>query len=352
MMKRILFVIAMTLPMAAVAQDLTTTQQAAMDAATTIAQAQPEAVKPEKISYWTNSIGFDLGMNQTALVNWAAGGYNTVNLGAGIDAKADYEKGLTRWNNRLQLNYGFMWSQDKANLLQKSNDRIYLESKWAYKTSENSKWNYTAAFDFRSQFSNTFDNYKQVDPENPKSKWNGDLKSGFLSPAYTNIALGMEWKPAKWFDLNISPVTGGFTIVTNPALRHSYGMKKFTDDEILLGNGLGYKPALFQFGAQLKANFSVNINDNFKFDSQFVYFTDYLDGPFYKSYRINWDNGISWQPAKFFKIALNTWLIYDTNVLIKNEKDIEKYPNGRNRVQFKEFLSLNFTYSIATKKDK
>ena len=46
---------------------------------------------------------------------------------------ANYAKGKMLWNNRLQLDYGFLYSADKP-ILQKSKDRIYLESKWGYET--------------------------------------------------------------------------------------------------------------------------------------------------------------------------------------------------------------------------
>ena len=230
----------------------------------------------------------------------------------------------------LQLNYGFLWSADKKNLLQKSNDRIYLESKFAYKTGPNSKWNYTASLDFRSQFTDSYDNYEQ----NPETKeWSGTLKSGFFSPAYTNLALGMEWKPVEWFNVNIAPITGGVVITTNKDLRSNYGMPKIDGTDDL------YRPVLFQFGAQLKANGKFSLNDKFIFETQLVLFTDYLNKPFVYN-RINWDNKITWQAAKFFKIGLSTWLIYDP---------IVKIDDVMSKVQFKEFLSISFTYSIASK---
>ena len=325
------------------AQDLTDAQKAAMEAAQAINGVQTKVQETPKPKYWTNAIGFDLGLNQTSLTNWAAGGYNTLTLAMGIDGKADYAKDLMTWGNRLQLNYGFLWSADKRELLQKSNDRIYLESKWGYKTAEKSKWSYSAAFDFRSQFSNSFDNYKQNADD---GKWYGDLKSGFLSPAYTNIAVGMMWVPCKWFDLNVSPITGGFTVVANESLRKNYGMALKKEYEGQADpQAFMYRSSRFQFGAQIKANVKVNINDKFKYETQLVLFTDYLNHPFVWN-RVNWDNGISWQPAKFFKIALNTWLIYDPLVTIKDKNGVER----TSLVQFKEFLSLNFTYSIATKK--
>ncbi len=319
------------------AQDV---QNAASAAAMAIANAQQTEAVPEKPNYWNNSLAIDFGFNQTGLFSWAAGGYNTLTLSGGLDGKADYAKDLTSWTNRLQLNYGFLWSADKKNLLQKSNDRIYLESKLAFKTGEESKWNYTASFDFRSQFTDSYSDYVAVDPLDPETDWTGTLKSGWMSPAYTNLALGMEWKPAPWFDVNLSPVTGGLTIVTNPLLRQQYGMQPSNK-----GIGGEYNSILFQFGAQIKANAHWVVNDKFNFETQLVLFTDYLNKPFVYN-RVNWDNKIEWQVSKIFKVGLNTWLIYDPIVYIKDAE----HPAGIQKVQFKEFLSFSISYTFKSRK--
>lgn len=306
--------------------------EAAREAAKAMAAYQKKDEAPaEKPNYWKNSLQFDLGLNQTGLFNWAAGGYNTLSLAIGIDASANYAKELMSWGNRLQLNYGFLWSADKRNLLQKSNDRIYLESKWAYKTSKSSKWSYTASLDFRSQFTDSYDNYQQVEGSDD---WTGTLKSGFASPAYTNLALGIEWVPTSWLNVNIAPLTGGFTIVTNPLLRNSYGMK-------LLGEGLdetigtNFRSSAFQFGAQIKTNMKFVINDKFLFETQLVLFTDYLHEPYC---RVNWDNKLEWQLSRLLKLGLSTWLIYDPWV-----KNGDGSPRG---TQFKESAAVSFTYSF------
>ena len=66
--------------------------------------------------------------------------------------------------------------------------------------------------------------------------------------------------------------------------------------------------------------------------------------------RINWDNRISWKLAKYINLTFATNLIYDDKIMIKNDKDIDMYPDGKARVQFKETLSIGFTYIIASKK--
>lgn len=315
------------------AQDV---QTAAAEAAKALSEAEAAKAEAPKPVYWTRSAEFDLGFNQTGLTNWAAGGYNTVSLAAGVDGKANYAKDLMSWNNRLQLNYGFLWSADKSNLIQKSTDRLYFESTWAYRTGKDSKWNYTASFNFRSQFTKGYDKYVQ-DAET--QKWSGTLKSGFISPAYTNIALGMEWKPTDWFNVNIAPLTGGFTICTIDELKKGYGMK-LREDGLDAAIGANYKAALFQFGAQVKINAKAVINDVFTYDTQLVVFTDYLSNPFIDN-RVNWDNKISWKATKLFKVALDTWLLYDPIVTINDVTSL---------TQFKEFFSINFTYTITDKK--
>ena len=331
-MKRFLLTIASLSVIAtlAVGQNV---QEAAEEAAKAMAEAAKQTSNTEqKKVYWTNSISFDLGFNQTGLTNWAAGGYNTISLASGIDAKANYAKELMSWNNRLQLNYGFLWSADKKNLLQKNTDRLYFESKWAYRAGKESTWNYTASFDFRSQFTDGYVNYTQEEGSN---RWKGTLKSGFLSPAYTNIALGMEWKPAEWFNINIAPLTGGFTICTIDMLKKDYGMKLIHPDD----PDSGYRSALFQLGAQIKANFKATINDQINYSTQLVLFTDYLNKPFINN-RVNWDNKLSWIANKFIKLSLDTWLIYDPIVTIDGVTS---------KTQFKEFFTVSFTYSIAAK---
>ena len=325
------------------AQDV---QGAAAAAAQELSKAAEVAKVEEKPVLWTSSAQVDLGFNQTGLWDWAAGGYNTFTLNTGLDANAKYEKDLMSWANRLQLQYGFLWSADKDNLLQKSTDRIYLESKWAYKTGANSKWNYSASYDFRSQFSDTFSDYKQADDKS----WTGTLKSSFLAPAYTNIALGIGWNPNKWLSMEISPVTGGFTIVRTEELRKAYGMA-LREEGLPADLGSSYRSAKFQFGAQIKTDMKFVINEVFNYQTQFVIFTDYLDHPF-THYRVNWDNKVTWNIAKYLKLDFNTWLIYDPNVFIKNPKDLASYPDGTQRVQFKEFVAFNFTYTLKPRRQK
>ena len=284
---------ALCLGSAAYAQDA---QSAAAAAAAELAKA-PEVENAEaKPNFWTSAAEFTFGLNQTSLWDWVAGGYNNLSLNSGLDANAKYEKDLMTWGNRLQLQYGTLSSADKKGLIQKTTDRIYAESKWGYKTSKDSKWSYSAAFDFRSQFSDGYSDYKQ----GADGLWTGTLKSGFLAPAYTNLGLGMDWTPNKWLSINIAPLTGGFTIVGTERLRKNNGMgrrKEYEDETefpdikddagVYYTTGYYYRPARFEFGAQLTADAKVKVNDNFEGSTHLLLFSNYLKNP--QNLRVNWD---------------------------------------------------------------
>ena len=62
---------------------------------------------------------------------------------------------------------------------------------------------------------------------------------------------------------------------------------------------------------------------------------------------MNWDNRIDWKLAKYFSFTITTNLIYDDKVMIVSPKDSDRYPNGRQRVQFSESIAFGFTYTIA-----
>jgi hypothetical protein len=265
-----------------------------------------------------------------------------------------------------------------------------LESKWGYKTEAMKNFYFSANYDFKSQFSTGYDyntpgslvdeNGNELEGGALKQAWKDarNLKSGFLAPAYTNLALGIDYKPAKWLSVNFAPLTGGYVIVMDELLRKNYSMalkdtvtpeelaqaeaelqatkesgsKKSIDAAAEKLGGL-YEGSRFELGAQLKVDAAVNVNDNFKYSTQVVLFYNYLAGQTAvggKCPRINWDNRVDWKLAKYFSLTLTTNMIYDDTIMITNPKDVEEFPGGKARVQFKQSLAFGFTYTIASKK--
>ena len=340
-MKRIVTLMALLATVVASAQN---TQTAAAEAAAALSAAEDVPEKVEKPRYWTNKLVTNISFGQTFLSQWAAGGYNNVSLSGTIDGSANYAKGKLVGTNHLVMDYGFLYSADTP-ILQKNKDRILFESKWGYETPVK-HLAYSASFDFRTQFNNNYD-YKTpattqdaegnvIEPSVADWLDARKLKSGFFSPAYLNVGIGALWTPAPWFSLNVAPLSGGAVIVSIEELRKTYGMA------LVDGSTTEYRSARMEFGTQLKLDMGWVINENFSYNTQFTLFYNYLTPKVEP--RITWDNKISWKVARFFAINLSTYMIYDPLVQVNPRR-----ADGKG-LQFKEFLELGFTYSIANKK--
>ena len=327
-------------------------QTAAAEAAAALAAAPEAEVPAPKPSYWDKSVKTNLTFAQTSLKNWAAGGFDNISLAAYVDANANYAKDKLKWTNRLQLDYGFLYSQDKP-IIQKNKDRIYLESKWGYETPIR-HLSYSASFDFKTQFDDNW-NYgtpKEFTGDEPtRDDWLNarKLKSGLFSPAYINLGLGVLWTPNNWLSVNLSPINAGFVIVQNESLRKTYGMElldAYKDTPAADIRDSYYRSSRFELGAQLKADAKFQINDNINYTTQLVLFSNYLHNPL--NLRVNWDNKFFWKLAKFFALTFSTNLIYDDTILAKDTTGDGKY--DVQAIQFKEFLELGFSYTFASKK--
>lgn len=338
MKKIILTLAAAAIAVYAMGQDV---QQVAAQAAAALAEAPENKTPDPKPVYWTKSAMTQINFVQSSFTNWAKGGNNNIAISAYIDANANYAKDDIVWKNRLQLDYGLLYSEDKP-IIQKNKDRILFESTFGYKATKH--LNYSATFTFLNQFNA---GYVYKTPSKPsgaaddwtpsKSDWKHArvLKSGAFSPANITLGFGLDWVPNEWLTVNFAPLTGGFTIVSKEILRANYGMEQKSDGS--------YRAARFEFGAQLKASAKIKVNDNFEGSTQLILFSNYLEKP--KNIRVNWDNRLMWKVAKFFSLNLTTSLIYDDLVLIVDDS----YPAGHKAIQFNEALQFGFTYTFTSK---
>ena len=358
-MKRIITLAAVTLMfvLPAFAQD--DAQKAAAEAAAEMTTAPDTPVVPPKPKYWDLSLKNMLTFGQTFLSQWAAGGYNNYTLVANIDGIANYAKDKVTWQNRLMMDYGFLYQADKP-ILQKTTDRFYFLSTWGYSTPVK-HLNWSATFDFTTQFNNNwaYGTPKSDGETEPTHKdWLNarTLKSGLFSPAYINLGFGIKWTPKPWLSVDFSPFTGGVVTVMDETLRAKYGMKlrsQYVDETgAPLPEYAGailpsyYRGVRYEFGARIIIDANWVINKTFTYGTTFKAFYNYLSPKIEP--RITWDNRVSWNLAKYFALVLNTYLIYDPLVIVRDtDNDGKADAKG---VQFKEFLQFGFTYSIAGKK--
>jgi len=269
--------------------------------------------KTDSIKYWTIGGVGSLMFSQLSLTNWAAGGENSIAFNSFFNLKANYKMDKRTWDNTLDIAYGIV----KQNGIEarKADDRIELNSKlgqYAFK-----HWYYTGLLQVKSQLANGF-------------KYPNDSVriSSFMAPAYMAIALGMDFKPSKDFNIFISPLTGKSTFVLDTFLSN---MGAFGVDAGKTFRG--------EFGGFMKLMYKQELFKNLSFQTKLDLFSNYLKNP--EAIDVNWETMFALKLGKYITANLNTLLIYDKDIMIKDELGVED-----DRVQLKQLFGLGFSYKF------
>ena len=320
-------------------------------AATLVAQEAEQTPSP-----WSCTGVVGLNASATGLVNWAAGGNNNVNGVAFGKVRLLYNENNLSWETNLNLEYGLSYIEQKNDPLQKSSDVIDFKTKFGWQFHK--AWYLTAAAGFQSQFAygRAYDGTEALDP----------IVSKFLSPSYTDISVGIDWKPNTIFSLYLSPVAGKITTAyvgdavekANPGLREQmqekYGTwayvkdsdeKKYTNCKAELG--LNFKGSINYTYKDLKIITSLGLFTPYAWDKTEVLdaegkFVGYRDNNRrFGNFDVDWDAAISYQFLKCLNVTLSTSLKYYNGVKIADKEGI-----AAERVQFKGILGLGVGYSF------
>lgn len=323
-----------------------------------LAVAQEAEQKP---SPWSCNGVVGLNASATGLVNWAAGGNNNVNGVAFGKVRLLYNENNLSWETNLNLEYGLSYIDQKNDAFQKSSDVIDFSTKFGWQFHK--AWYLTAAAGFKSQmaFGRAYDGTEAADP----------IISKFLAPSYTDISVGIDWKPNDIFSIYLSPVAGKITTAyvgdavekANPGLREQMQEKYATWTYSKEANADGtYDKIYTNARAELGLSFKGGINYTYKdikiittlglftpyawdktemFDAEkkFIGYRD--NNRRFGNFDVDWDAAISYQFLKCLNVTLSTSLKYYNGVKIA-----DKEGHAAERVQFKGILGLGIGYSF------
>ncbi len=273
------------------------------------------ATDTTKVKEWKLSGSAGINFSQTSFSNWASGGDNTIAGNALLNAGLDYKKNHWLWQNTLILEYGM--TNTKSNGVQKSSDRIELGTQIGYTT--DNTWYYSAMADFKSQF------YKGYNYPNKE-----EYISKFMAPAYSNISIGIEYKPEdKFYSVYFSPFAAKLTFVQDDSLSNAGAFGVDPGDKLN-----------FELGTYLKAKAQKDIMENVKLMTDVNFFTAYDKS--FGNIDVEWNMLISMKINKYLNASLNTTLKYDDDVKYVDEEGVSKGA----RVQFKEILGIGIGYNF------
>lgn len=314
-----------------------------------LAQKNMETNNADTIA-WVHNGMLNLGINQGILHNWPAGGEL-----ASLTVSGLFNGSLIRyynrsiWTNNLDAAYGLFYAYSNAFVPRKTDDRIDLTSKYAYRLSKTGNFYFTGLFNAKSQFTKGY-NYDA--PE-----WDTTSTSRFLSPLYLTFAPGIEYRKGSQVSILFSPAAARMTFVD----------KYYTRQAEAGAYGVEYGKAFrFELGAYLSARYVKEFSKSVSFRSRLDLYSNYLAGNVYTSGGILvkkdnpgnidllFDNAIVFKFYKYFALNLGVLAVYDNdvpyeqnyqdaagNTLTKNEP-----VKGLGWWQIKQVMSLGFNYKF------
>lgn len=279
--------------------------------------------------------GFTLALNgsNVGFSNWAAGGVNAIALNSSFRGYAHYHKGKASWDNNLDLGYGIV-KQGDADWI-KADDRIELSSKFGRRASR--RWYYSALLNFRTQFTAGY------------AYPNDSIEiSGFMAPAYTLLAVGMDYKLKKEkveFSMFIAPLTTKLTVVNSQILadQGAFGVTEAVYDDLnaVIEPGKRFRA---EVGGYFRSQLTWNLADNINFNTSLDVFSNYLNNP--QNIDINWQTGLEVELWKFITLTFGTHLIYDDDIDIPLY-DAEGVQTGVGpRTQFKHVSTIGLMWKV------
>lgn len=299
-----------------------------------------KAAEIDSAKHWKCTGIVGLNAAQTGLFNWAAGGNNNVTGFVYANVTLSYKKNKWTWDSNLDTELGLMYSADYVRYLwRKANDKLNFTTKVGYQM--HPQWYLTLLGSFRSQYAPGMD-YKKVDAG---EELEPTLISKWLSPSYTDLALGIEYRPNDIFTIGVYPVAGRMTTCTYEPLRPSYGLPMRDDST--------FKPVALNMGLRINGGINYTLVKNLKIISTITLFTPYTarihdeeHGQKFGNFDVDWDVAIAYSFLKVFSVSVMTSLKYYEKVMIDGPAWGKYHEGPRARVQFKEVIGVGIGYSF------
>lgn len=294
---------------------------------TTVIMAQEEANKKTPPEEWETGAGLGFDFSQLLQINPKQGaGQNQIGFGGASNFFAIYRKDRQRWENQVSWQFGlqrlgsgiiFRGTDDTEIPFQKTIDELRISSKYAYKTSEKSRFSYASDFTFLSQVLQTFEG----PPEFPGNFLTDAFGTGaaplsqFFSPATITISVGMDLAITDNFSLFYSPFGGKFIIVASDeiAARGVHGNPVERDAD---GNITSFERIAGQLGSIVRANYKQKyLEGKLNYSTNLTLYSNYLNNP--ENIDFDWANQLGYELFKNFQITLLLNLFYDDDVLVQ-----------------------------------
>ncbi len=299
--------------MAPIQQDAELVEQVETIIQDTVVNA-PVDVLVTKPNFWTVKGDYFLQGLQTYISgNWYKGGESNYSILGSITMEANYNnKQKLKWDNKLEMKLGFLTSKsDSVHSFKASEDLLRFTSKLGLQATK--RWYYTLQLLAYTQFTRGFKSNDRF------------VYSDIMSPFVLNISLGMDynveaWKKKLTGTIHLAPFAYNFKYVDRLGLATRNGLEEG-------------KHTLHDFGSQFTIDLKWAIAENMAYQTRMYGFTTF------SRFEWEWENTFTFNFNKYISTKLFIYPRFD---------DSTKRDEHHGFFQFKEFMSLGFSYSFGT----
>lgn len=292
-----------------------------------VGQAQSDSTQPVKP--WKHSGIYSLGITQTSLSNWAAGGNNNTNGTFLLKQAATYSKNKSTWFNLLEFNFGYNFQPGRD---VKTDDKIEFTTRYDQQI-KSSDWSVSFFGNLKTQMVEGF-----ADPEDTAKI------SDWMSPGYATYGLGVTNKSLKGLTIYISPITIKNTFVIDSVLAANgafFAVDAPNTSTIL--DGL----MRTEMGAYVDFIYAQTLTPSFDVTSKLSLFSNYLDRP--ENIDVNFEALLLFKANKWLTASLLLNLIYDHDVLVQDTNGDGAF--NAPGTQFKQVLGVGLSYAFGEFKE-
>ncbi|WP_435357491.1 DUF3078 domain-containing protein [Emticicia sp. SJ17W-69] len=292
------------------------------------AQVAQEAPKNHedslKVGWWDpRSTQLGINFSQAGFNDaWsgAQGSVGSIGLGLLFNNKAVYHKNKGVFSSDMQFQYGTV--KNKGQDPRKSIDRIFIDVKYASKLTSTTNW--FAGVNFLSQFAPGF----AYDAKGVKGNKIGNL----FAPGFLAEGVGLEWKPVKYFVMQLGGATLRQTFVSDDVVFVNT-QKEVTEDGKKVFRSYGVekgKKVLNEMGFQVVAAFDKDIAKNLNLKWRYQGFVAYA--PKTKPIDHNISVVATAKVNKYLNVNFTLIGVYDADIVKK--------------FQLSEGLAVGFLFTI------
>jgi hypothetical protein len=256
-----------------------------------------QEVERDSLPKWKQERKLGILINQSSFDNWLAGGVNSFSGTLNFDYDLHYQSDQWNWATTLNaaLGYAKNMGQDYFN---KTEDQLEINTLLALKSSR--RWNFSSSFNLKTQNA----------PGNNFIETAGNIEriktSGFFSPAYMRLGVGMAYKKEKELALQFNPLTARLIVVDRAFTQNLAQGETFFGVE-------ADKTTRWEAGASFALQSELMVLKNVVMSNQLSLVANYLDEV--KNVDVDYTINFNMKVNEYLSAILEAQMLYDDNAL-------------------------------------